>query len=151
MHNLTCHLQSQSNWIGSAFNSCERSFWKQGRERKSTSFNRFSVIALPIIQRRDPEFHPPSLKNRRKKSQLVTYPEMINVSPPEMWWQFLNTGLLMTNLKNLTTPPCTSSTKEASSLRNESNLNGQTIPHYLNCGLKVKAHYRDGYSVPLYS
>lgn len=76
---------------------------------------------------------------------------MINASPPEMRWQFLNTGLLMTNVKNLTTPLCIATTKEAPILRNESNLNGQTIPDYLNCGPEVKAYYRDGYAVPLYS
>lgn len=60
----------------------------------------------------------------------TAFADVINATPPEMWRQFLNTGPLMTRLKYLTYTLCKASTKAATRLWNESNLNGRAIPDY---------------------
>lgn len=59
-----------------------------------------------------------------------TFVEVINIPLQKCDGNFLNTRPLMTKLKNLPSPLCKASTKEASYLWNESNLNGRAIPDY---------------------
>lgn len=56
-----------------------------------------------------------SLKKKKNYMWLdfTTSADMINAAPPEMWWQFLNTGPLMTKLKYLTSLLCKASTKRS--------------------------------------
>lgn len=72
-----------------------------------------------------------TLRLPQKKNHIrpdSTFADTVNATPPEIWWEFLNTGPLMTKLKNLTSPLCKASTKDASRLWNESNLDGRAIP-----------------------